>query len=435
MQHFATHLRPSQQTTHSQRAGGYKNTIKRKRDEDSDEPSDGPGNDAKGLPTASNAQSYTPSAAKIAHRHVAGLVPDDGASIPPPPFPHSTARTSNDHLSYAKVQQEIAGLNPAVYAANATSKSHAVGGTNEKPALRKTHLDVLSTVLHRCLLEGDYDRAARAWGMILRTQLAGQPIDPRNHGRWGIGAEILLRQSPRNQLSHLQNGHSHREENRLFTAEGFELVRDYYERFVVQYPNRKTAPYAIDSRTFYPPLFSIWITSVLEKSKRARKEYDEERQHIRSASGTSEDYKTLSPEDARVREVAIVDEELEHANEIRERLDQLVVSPPFDKHAQLLLLRGNVGLWISDLILADRQPRQQDDDNDWDMDVSEDNHSTTESAAEKLRKYTDSLQELRRAQDFFSSAETNGSGSAGPAMSSIDTKIRYLTRQMARLGK
>jgi hypothetical protein len=429
MQHFATHLRPAQQTTHSLRAGQYKNAIKRKRDTASEEPPDGPGDDAKGPSPASNTQS-SPS--------------DLPEQLPPPPFPHGSAAKSKDHLTYAKVQQEIAGLNPAIYVADATTKSHAVGGAGAKPALRKTHLDVLSTVMHRCLLEGDYDRAARAWGMILRTRVAGQPIDSRYHARWGIGAELLLRREDRNDFDYIQNEssqelaaeseHSRADEDGLFTQYGFDLAQDYYERFIVQYPNRKMIPHAVDSRFFYPPLFSIWIRSVLEKSKHARRELEIERQRARSTSVTSEGDTTITSEDARARSEAIQDEELALAREICERLDQLVVSPPFDKHAQLLLLRANVGLWISDLMVGARNRSQQDDDDDWDMEASENAHSTAESMAEELRKQADSLAELRRAQEFFTRAETNGSGCAGPAISRVEVKIRDLTRQMAKLG-
>ncbi|KAF2684360.1 hypothetical protein K458DRAFT_302754 [Lentithecium fluviatile CBS 122367] len=411
MQHFATHLQPGQQTTRSLRAGQYRNAIKRKRDQDSEEPPEAAGGDASNTqPPASSDPS------EIAQRRVAGVLPDDEFDVPGPPFPHSAARASKDYLNHAKAQQELAGLEPAVYAAGTTSKSQAVDGKREKPVLRKTHLDVLSTVLHRCLLEGDYDRAARAWGMILRTQVAGEPIDPRNHARWGIGAEVLLRRQPRNESDYIQNEQhgehgaddeqSPRLENRLFTEEGFELARDYYERFIVQYPNRKMAPHAIDDRTFYPPLFSIWIRS-----------------------GDT----TMTSEDARAREAAIQDEELALAREICERLDQLVVSPPFDKHAQLLLLRGNVGLWISDLIIGNPKLRQQDDDNDWNMDTSEDDHSAFESTSEALRKHEDSLRELQRAQEFFHRAKTNGSRNAVSAKSSVETKVHELTKQMARL--
>jgi hypothetical protein len=325
------------------------------------------------------------------------------------------------------VQQEVAGLSPAVYAADAPSKTLAIGGTYEKPALRRTHLDVLSTVMHRCLLEGDYDRAARAWGLILRTQVAGHPIDPRNHARWGIGAEVLLRRRDGN--------HADGEGDELFTAEGFELARDYYERFIVQYPDRKLShPNAVDNRIFYPPLFSVWIRSVVDKSKHARRELDVERHRATSADAASDSDTTATIDDVRARHEAIQTEELARAREICERLDQLVVSPPFDKHVQLLLLRANVGLWLSDLIVDVPKARNQDHDGDWDMDASEDDDRTEHSTTEKQRKHANSLVELQRAREFFDRAETNGSGSAGHAKSRVNSKVKHLTRQMAKYG-
>lgn len=354
MHYFATNLKPGQQTTHSLRASQYRHSFKRKRDEDSDEGPDSLEDDAKGLPASSNAQSYIPSdPLESTQLRVAGLLPDDVNGVPPPPFPHAFPRAPNDYFSGAKVQQEIANLDPAVYAVDTKSKSDPVSTKSERPALRRTHLDILSTVMHRCLLEGDYDRAARAWGMVLRTQIAGQPIDPRNHGRWGIGAELLLRRKPGSQSGHIRHddyaqsdsGQITDNENEIY-AEGFELARAYYERLIVQYPNRKVKPHAVDDRTFYPALFSVWIKEVTAKSSRARKQYQTKIDQLASSSVSSD---SNAGKENLALESAIHAEELAGARLINERLDQLIMSPPFDKHRLLLELRENVKLWIADL--------------------------------------------------------------------------------------
>ncbi|KAF2790199.1 hypothetical protein K505DRAFT_190920, partial [Melanomma pulvis-pyrius CBS 109.77] len=347
MHHFAGQLQPAQLSAHSLRASQYRPASKRKRaqhDEDAGEPPmASPGHDVEGPLPPSNAQPYASlDSLQTAQLRVAGLLPEDEFDLPPPPFPHAPPRTARDAFNYTKLQKELAGLDPPLYVVKAASKSDPVDRKSERPALRQTHLDVLSTMMHHCLLKGDYHRAGRAWGMILRTKIAGLPVDPRNHGRWGIGAEILLRRNARNQSIRRQNNRYDTEsadgeqissdESTLYTQEGFELAREYYERLIVQHPNRKQLLHSIDDRTFYPAMFSLWIYET-----------------------------TMVSDDARARASATNEEELRQAKEIAQRIDQLVVSPPFDKHADLLQLRGMVGLWMGDLVLGEDSLGQEDD--------------------------------------------------------------------------
>ncbi|KAF2035147.1 hypothetical protein EK21DRAFT_96922 [Setomelanomma holmii] len=328
MQYFTTQLNNHQQTTHSLRASQYRKRKKRRQDEEEYD-SSSPEPTAK--PTSTRGQSQASYALpEIAQLRVAGLSPEDGSKIPPPPFPHAAHRIANERFGANKIQEEIAKPPARLYAANAASKADSVNRNSENVSLRKQHLNVLSTLMHRCLLEQDYERAGRAWGMLLRTQVTGgHLVDPRNHGRWGIGAEILLRKEALSQPDQ-QNLHPG-----IFSEQGFELAREYYERLIIQYPNRKTAPNALDERSFYPAMFSF----VLGGEAR----------------------------DTRAQEDAIQVEELARAMEIAERLDQLVASPPYDKHASLLQLRGHVGLWVSDLLSGKTR-----EDEDWTMDTSED---------------------------------------------------------------
>ena len=230
-----------------------------------------------------------------------------------------------------------------LYAVNAASKSGLDHG-GQREAHKRAHLDNLSTLMHCCILKGDYERAGRAWGMILRTHVAGgRPVDPRNHGRWGIGAEIALRRKP-----------ASLDEIGRFSEEGFELAREYYDRLIIQHPNRKLQPHAVDERMFYPPMFSLWIYEVCEKSRRARLHLqDEVANWSRSSRSMSIDTSVEDrPDDSRAKETVIQSEELSQAMEIAERLDQVIASPPFDRQASLLQLRGNISLWISDLTMG-----------------------------------------------------------------------------------
>jgi hypothetical protein len=270
--------------------------------------------------------------------------------------------------------------------------------------------------MHRCLLEGDFLRAGKAWGLILRTQISGTPIDPRNHGRWGIGAELLLHR----QTGDIeQNKQSFIDETSPYTEEGFELAREYYERLIVQHPNRKHVPRAIDEVTFY---------EVCERCKRARRRFEAE--HGASTSSNHLADESMTSDDARVDASVLAATELLHAKEISDRLDQLIVSPPFDKHADLLQLRGMVGLWLADLVLRGGKRHSTDD---WDQILSGHDDNIEESAPEKLHRLSESLRELTRALESFERAQANGR-QLGDVLYDVSSRMNDLSKGLANLG-
>ncbi|KAI4623113.1 hypothetical protein J4E83_004504 [Alternaria metachromatica] len=413
MQHFTTQLRHEQNRTRSLRASQYhrarRNKDKRKEDESLADLQA----DDETQPDAI-AQSYASSTAPgIAQLRVAGLLPSQEDKVPPPPFPHAPASVSKQHNGPAKVQEEMARPPSRLYAVHASSKGGAVQGHLE--AQKRAHLDSLSTLMHCCLLKGDYERAGRAWGMILRTQVAGgRPVDPRNHGRWGIGAEIALRRTPQTLMEH------------RFSPEGFELAREYYNRLIIQHPTRKLQPHAVDERTFYPPMFSLWIYEVREKSKRARQQlHDDVANQSRSSRSTSVDSNiSETPDNSSAKEATIQAEELNQALEIAKRLDQVISSPPFDKQASLLELRGHISLWVSDLTMGD-----MDTHADWAMNPS--THSSP--APEQLKRLAKAHHEVLAAQAFLERAVANGAESQAATLSSINIKRRSLVKTMEQL--
>jgi len=430
MQYFTTQLNSNQQTTHTLRENQYRRLRKRRRGDAPDD-SSSPGPEATSK-SASRAQSYASHAStEIAQLRVAGLLPDDESDVPPSPFPHAPVRATEGRFGVGQIQEEIAKPPARLYAVDALYKNRPTNKQNDETSLRKTHLNVLSTLLHRCLLEGDYERAGRAWGMLLRTHVAGgHPVDPRNHGRWGIGAEILLRKAPTSiaDSNNMLTIDEQPREQDMFSEEGFSLARDYYERFIIQFPYRKLTPHAVDERTFYPAMFSLWIYEVCEKSKLTRRKNQERRPRLSSVSNDSISSDTRRPGEDRVQEDAIQSEELARAREIAERLDQLIASPPFDKQASLLHLRGHVGLWIGTIIMG-RNP----DDEDWDMDTtSELEGSSTLSTSEQFTRLFDCQREILQAQQVLKRAEANGSSPQMATLASVEVKLRELARQLAK---
>ncbi|KAF2201562.1 hypothetical protein GQ43DRAFT_371203 [Delitschia confertaspora ATCC 74209] len=400
MQYFAAPLQAGQQTTPSLRASQYKRLRKRKRDEDNEEEEEPPNNYSDSPVLSPNTQLGSSFAGADASQHrVAGLLSEDELEVTAPPFPHAPARTRKDNFKYSELQQELAGLDPPLYAVHVQSKSQPLDRQSEQPALRQTHLQILTTILHHCLLQGDYHRAGRAWGMMLRTQVAGRPIDLRSHSRWGIGAELLLHRN-----THSRNTRTFQNETGnqpssygedLFTPEGFEKARFYYERLIVQYPNRKQHPNSIDELTFYPAMFSLWIYEVCERSKHAQKE---------------------------IRNV-----ELQQAREISARLDQLITSPPFDKRAELLQLRGMLCLWEADLI----EGATKKDYDSWDKSEAQQGDAVPDMM--KTGCYVGSRAELQKAHVYFVRARENGSNTS-KAIRDTDARIRELTKKIEGLG-
>ncbi|KAF3052878.1 hypothetical protein E8E11_010892 [Didymella keratinophila] len=436
MQYFAPQLHPEQQSTVSLRASQYRKKRKTKHGEARDDGDHSSNSDSdagqRSRTSRSNAHSHPSFAsAELAQLRVAGLLPEEEYRVPPSPFPHAPARVAKPYLGAAKIQKELAGPPSRLYtASNTATQRDNTSSQTEASNLRRTHLNVLSTVMHRCLQDRDYDRAGRAWGMILRTQAThGNTVDLRNHGRWGIGAEILLRRKPAGVAGNDQNDDaaSAGADVDVFTEQGFELAREYYERLIVQHPTRKQAPHAVDQRSFYPAMFSLWIQEVNEKSNRAKRRNAEDvrRSRSRSMSIDSVDGQT-NMNDARSREDAVQVEELAGAMEIAERLDDLVKSPPFDKQASLLYLRGQIALWISDLIVGNTAATAT---NEWDSypirrDIS---------AAEQTAKFKNCQRELRTAQTYLSRAEENGDHQCQRQLQKIEGRLKELQKQIAKL--
>jgi hypothetical protein len=434
MQYFVPPVEGSQQTTHSLRASQYealqKKRKRRAQEEDDDEEPQISPEPHSGAP--SNAHSPTASfvpltAAETAQLRVAGLLPDEALKTPRKPFPHAPVHARTVPTP-GRVQRELAALKPPLYAPAAAKASQRVDGLTQKDTLRQTHLGNLTALLHRCLLEGDYDRAAQAWGLLLRSRGASKPIDVRAHGRWAIGAEIHLQRHRISKQSQIDkhvddDGDASMQpqtddqpsasiEDDLFSEEGFRSARRYYDMLILQYPYRKRFAHKVHQGHFYPAMFSLWIYQVSQRSKIANERLQETFRRSESASrmstsddsdhrrgelpqNTSRNNVLMSDEERQ-----ILDSELASAREIADRLDQLLGAPPYDKRADLLQLRGMVGLWIGDLLPHDASgPDPMDEDGD------EANYS---SRLEARQQTADRQSQVDDAQYFLRRAAENG---------------------------
>ncbi|PGH06784.1 hypothetical protein AJ79_06425 [Helicocarpus griseus UAMH5409] len=257
-------------------------------------------------------------------------------------FPHAKPKSGKaGKVTRKDIETELSQLSPPIFVPEPANQG----------SLRLQHLAVITAILHRCILEGDYTRAGRAWGLILRDEFRGHSVDIRTGGRWGIGAEILLWSDGNEDGSNLPP------RRRWFTRKGFERAKSYYERLVLQYPYRKSAPRALGPLDFYPAMFGLWISLVQEESQAARETVMdlEEMDDSHSAQDNMSISSDVPPRKNNQKDGAVAEtrrKELEEAQQIAAQMDELLISPPFSDSYELLRLRGMVSLWIADLYVS-----------------------------------------------------------------------------------
>ncbi|KAL8825564.1 MAG: hypothetical protein Q9191_004334 [Dirinaria sp. TL-2023a] len=279
-------------------------------------------------------------------------------------------------------------------------------GSSDLVGLRKQHVAVIVAILHKSLLSGDYVRAGRAWGMLLRAKAQGRSMDVRNHDQWGIGAEILLlretqlkrKRTEAEATEEYEKYHSaiphnigaHQQPSTLFSREGFIKAKDYYERLILQYPYRKTMPNAPNSMQFYPAMFGLWIYAVQENHR-----------CVLNALKQGDDGRGVDHESIDSRRISVIT--LQSASEIASRLDELLVSPPYSDQANLWRLRGMVALWTTDLLyeVRDRDPAYEQDRAMLDSDSVGDQYEVERAETEQKTYRKRELDAKSKAQEAF----------------------------------
>ncbi|MCJ1478555.1 hypothetical protein MMC13_007236 [Lambiella insularis] len=294
----------------------------------------------------------------------------------PFPYPHKPQFRVKKSCAPLELTRELANLKPplnppAHYQSTAISE-------HESTSLKQRHLAVLTTILHKCLLQGEYIRAGRVWGLLLRAEVNGESMNIRANGMWGLGAEILLQRDlqqrqrdtrsqsldvPAKSGNNAERGDLYGK-RASFTNEGFEIARAYYERLILQYPSRKWLPNSLSSLHFYPVLFGLWICHVQDQHVSAL-------DRLPPIPTNRSDGESGSEENDRQRDFNnrenLRKPTLQSAGVISGRLDELLRSFPYSDSAMLWGLRGLVSLWIGDLTMISTIP-----------------YSGTESASEVL---------------------------------------------------
>ncbi|KAL2047005.1 hypothetical protein N7G274_001023 [Stereocaulon virgatum] len=276
-----------------------------------------------------------------------------------PESSHRSFRHRFQKGSYSRPKQDIADelatLRPPLLFTKGPADTTGTDVSGNS-GVRQRHLAAVTAILHRSLLEGEFVRAGRAWGMLLRAESSGHTMDLRTNDRWGIGAEVLLRQSR-------GIGDTDRATSCWFSREGLEQAKAYYERLVLQYPYRKVAPNATGPLDFYIAMFSLWIYSVNEQHlleltdvvKTAQTVHRSDRSKNDESESDSISSSSLPHMQLREsqRRGQIRQKTLNCAQEIAARLEELLVSPPYIDNSRFQELRGMVAMWIGDLSVVE----------------------------------------------------------------------------------
>jgi hypothetical protein len=329
--------------------------------------------------------------------------------LPQGHFPHGPTQDENiKRDTTARQLKALAGLSPPIYPPQSAQQGN----------IRFQHLGALAAILHRCMLQGDYVRAGRAWGLILRESYRGFQMDARNETRWGIGAEILLRRDQQDTSVSLGTGKTSDAADSKplnFTAKGFAEAKEYYERLILNHPFSKTSPQSISSLHFYPAMFGLWVYVTQEESNMTRKEaairQEEESEGFSEDEGSDFEFgqrrKQQSKADAAISSIRA--QELEQAQQIGTRMDQLLGSPPYSDSPELLELRGMVSLWIGDLLIsALALPVDFDEDYDNDRMLIDGAPGSLEARREHRLATEKKAVEVQRSVEFFEKAKKRG---------------------------
>ena len=225
------------------------------------------------------------------------------------------------------------------------------------------HFTVLNAALYKTLQNGDYQRASRIFGMMLRfepsgARRAGNHVDLRKGELWSVGLEILLRRPTR--TKNLSANRKPKEVSAeaasvdsFASDDGFENAKDLLEKMILQYPSSKALDLsARESARTPPPTGNLRSRKGLVTSHRLYPilvglEIMQVDQRIKSQGESLE-----SSEEIYASNVADI-------FAILRRLQDIMTQPPHDKHVVLYGLAADVCLWASDYMTTSGREDQR----------------------------------------------------------------------------
>ncbi|KAI0852437.1 hypothetical protein F5Y00DRAFT_273060 [Daldinia vernicosa] len=347
-------------------------------------------------PDSINPLSHTPDT--LRQFAVAGLSPaDEIPSKANPLFPHKPLQPEGKRR-----RKRNAGTDDDE---NAVAEKRDKGTTSKQQhSERLKHLSTLTTILHRCLGEGDIARAKRAFGLLVQTK----DVDIRQAGLWAVGSEILMRdgesQEEEDQLGRKKQGQANNELRRWGSAANVDKVKSYFETLIQQHPHDPHRPQLTSALDFWPALFGIEVYNIDAEMRAATHRLQQQQQDQEEEDegyGLDVDVDVAYPEetfeshrellqDQRRREAAhaardeIRTRALVAAEAVAKQMDQVMENAPYGAHRGLLRLRAHLALFVGDLCLPARLI--DDDDNNNDIYTSEEDKKKKKEKRKKKGK-------------------------------------------------
>lgn len=314
---------------------------KRKRPETTDEefPSS--------LPTGSiNPLSHSPGV--VAQFAIAGLSEtDEDPSQRIRDFPHRGL--AENGASAVEVESDEDPETEGDEAARPKSKKN----TSRK---RGGHFDVLLQSTHHFIDQGEIEKAARTYGLLLQLRPSGLPVDVRHHDIWAIGAEILMREGEGSAREREEHETAPRPTKRWGRAANMSKVRAYFDTLIQQHPYDYKTPNIVSAFDFWIALFSCEIYNTHAEHTLALERLNSgEEDHRRESFGHDDSFGSDDTESSESRLVQKKEElrlqALSAMQDITKRMDVLIQDMPYSRNQQYLRLRAMASLYIADLVV------------------------------------------------------------------------------------
>ncbi|KAM0237198.1 hypothetical protein ACHAPO_004544 [Fusarium lateritium] len=241
-----------------------------------------------------------------------------------------------------------------------TEGDEAARPKSKKNTTRKRggHFDVLLQSTHHFIDQGEMEKAARTYGLLLQLRPSGLPVDVRHHDLWAIGAEILMREGEGSAREREEDQEkSPTPTKRWGRAENMSKVRAYFDTLIQQHPYDYKTPNIVSAFDFWIAMFSCEIYNAHAEHTLALERFSSgtEEDYRRESFGHDDSFGSDDTESSEARLVRKKDElrlqALSAMQDITKRMDVLIQDMPYSRNQQYLRLRAMASLYIADLVV------------------------------------------------------------------------------------
>ncbi|KAK2589660.1 hypothetical protein QQS21_012658 [Conoideocrella luteorostrata] len=248
-----------------------------------------------------------------------------------------------------------------------------------KAAYIRSQLDTLLRLTHRLLDNGNIDRSARLFRVILKLRPDSKPIDIRQHNIWAIGAEIIMRKGEEHILKRLGIQSEKSDRGGKYTsiclpggwgsADNIFNLKAYLEALIQKHPYDNRFPQNVSALDFQLTLISCEIlqchteysSQTTDLSGEKTSCGDETQPQIESPERTHDNSQAVvtnasylnqssSPIRSRTQNERVRIRAYDTIMAIANKMDTLINELPFSKNNDFLQLRVSASLLIADFL-------------------------------------------------------------------------------------